>query len=275
MQRRCASDRFSINLPQPGQEGGDRRTNINRCTSRALRWGSRRPQRGKFGATVGKSIRYRCRDRPERGRSLPPQYRTHRRGRRRCGRQPDTPDRPRLRDGNCGSGFGVLLAVSLIVGGWAALMPLAGAVVVPGNLVVQSNVKAIQHPTGGVVAEIAGAQRPARGRRRPAAAARCDPGAGQPAGGEQTARRNTRPDRPPLAERDGAGAACDVPPNWRLDRAKTTVKTLLIVRGVAVQGARQRRVEARSTSCKAGSRNSANRSPASTPRSTPRPSNWS
>ena len=36
----------------------------------------------------------------------------------------------------------------------AVLMPLAGAVVVPGNLVVQSNVKAIQHPTGGVVAEI-------------------------------------------------------------------------------------------------------------------------
>jgi HlyD family secretion protein len=33
-------------------------------------------------------------------------------------------------------------------------MPLAGAVVVPGNLVVQSNVKTIQHPTGGVVAEI-------------------------------------------------------------------------------------------------------------------------
>ena len=33
-------------------------------------------------------------------------------------------------------------------------MPIAGAVVVPGNLVVQSNVKAIQHPTGGVVAEI-------------------------------------------------------------------------------------------------------------------------
>jgi HlyD family secretion protein len=33
-------------------------------------------------------------------------------------------------------------------------VPLAGAVVVPGNLVVQSNVKNIQHPTGGVVAEI-------------------------------------------------------------------------------------------------------------------------
>jgi HlyD family secretion protein len=33
-------------------------------------------------------------------------------------------------------------------------VPLAGAVVVPGNLVVQSNVKNVQHPTGGVVAEI-------------------------------------------------------------------------------------------------------------------------
>jgi len=33
-------------------------------------------------------------------------------------------------------------------------MRAAGAVAVPGNLVVQSNVKAIQHPTGGVVAEI-------------------------------------------------------------------------------------------------------------------------
>jgi HlyD family secretion protein len=52
-------------------------------------------------------------------------------------------------------GFRVLLAVGLLAGGWIALMPLAGAVVVPGNLVVQSNVKTIQHPTGGVVAEIA------------------------------------------------------------------------------------------------------------------------
>jgi HlyD family secretion protein len=51
-------------------------------------------------------------------------------------------------------GLRVLVAVAVIAGGWAALMPLAGAVVVPGNLVVQSNVKAIQHPTGGVVAEI-------------------------------------------------------------------------------------------------------------------------
>ena len=51
-------------------------------------------------------------------------------------------------------GLRVLLAVSLIAGGWTVLMPLAWAVVVPGNLVVQSNVKTIQHPTGGIVAEI-------------------------------------------------------------------------------------------------------------------------
>ena len=52
------------------------------------------------------------------------------------------------------TGLRVLLAVIFLAGGWAVLMPLAGAVVVPGNLVVQSNVKTIQHPTGGVVAEI-------------------------------------------------------------------------------------------------------------------------
>lgn len=51
-------------------------------------------------------------------------------------------------------GLRVLVATTVVAGGWIALVPLAGAVVVPGNLVVQSNVKAIQHPTGGVVAEI-------------------------------------------------------------------------------------------------------------------------
>ena len=52
------------------------------------------------------------------------------------------------------TGLRVLVVATVLAGGLAALMPLAGAVVVPGNLVVQSNVKAIQHPTGGVVAEI-------------------------------------------------------------------------------------------------------------------------
>jgi len=51
-------------------------------------------------------------------------------------------------------GLRILLIAGILGGGWFFFMPLAGAVVVPGNLVVQSNVKAIQHPTGGVVAEI-------------------------------------------------------------------------------------------------------------------------
>jgi HlyD family secretion protein len=52
------------------------------------------------------------------------------------------------------TGLRLLLVVIVLAGGWMVLMPLAGAVVVPGNLVVQSNVKTIQHPSGGVVAEI-------------------------------------------------------------------------------------------------------------------------
>jgi HlyD family secretion protein len=52
------------------------------------------------------------------------------------------------------TGLRILLIAGVLGGGWAIFVPLAGAVVVPGNLVVQSNVKTIQHPTGGVVAEI-------------------------------------------------------------------------------------------------------------------------
>ena len=52
------------------------------------------------------------------------------------------------------TGLRILILAILLAGGWLVFMPLAGAVAVPGNLVVQSNVKAIQHPTGGVVAEI-------------------------------------------------------------------------------------------------------------------------
>ncbi|MEH2528842.1 MULTISPECIES: HlyD family type I secretion periplasmic adaptor subunit [unclassified Bradyrhizobium] len=52
------------------------------------------------------------------------------------------------------TGLRILLLATVLGGGWLALVPLAGAVVVPGNLVVQSNVKTVQHPTGGVVAEI-------------------------------------------------------------------------------------------------------------------------
>lgn len=40
------------------------------------------------------------------------------------------------------------------VGGWAATTELAGAVVAPGSLVVDGNVRKVQHPTGGVVGEL-------------------------------------------------------------------------------------------------------------------------
>ncbi|GGF69100.1 HlyD family type I secretion periplasmic adaptor subunit [Azorhizobium oxalatiphilum] len=52
---------------------------------------------------------------------------------------------------------GGLVAVLLVggVGGWAAATTLAGAVVASGTAVVDSYVKKVQHPTGGVVGEIA------------------------------------------------------------------------------------------------------------------------
>ena len=40
------------------------------------------------------------------------------------------------------------------LGGWAATAEFSGAVIAPGLLVVESNVKKVQHPTGGVVGEL-------------------------------------------------------------------------------------------------------------------------
>lgn len=52
--------------------------------------------------------------------------------------------------------IGVAVIVLLVfgVGGWAATAEFSGAVIAPGSLVVDSNVKKVQHPTGGVVAEL-------------------------------------------------------------------------------------------------------------------------
>lgn len=50
-------------------------------------------------------------------------------------------------------GVAVLLLVAGI-GGWAATTQLSGAVIASGKLVVDSNVKKIQHPTGGIVGEL-------------------------------------------------------------------------------------------------------------------------
>jgi HlyD family secretion protein len=40
------------------------------------------------------------------------------------------------------------------LGGWASTAEISGALIAPGSLVVDSNVKKVQHPTGGVVGEL-------------------------------------------------------------------------------------------------------------------------
>src|SRR5919205_1069532 len=53
--------------------------------------------------------------------------------------------------------FAGLTAVVVLFGGfgvWAATTSLSGAVVAAGQVVVESNVKKVQHPTGGIVGEI-------------------------------------------------------------------------------------------------------------------------
>jgi len=39
-------------------------------------------------------------------------------------------------------------------GGWASTAQISGALIAPGSIVVESNVKKVQHPTGGVVGEL-------------------------------------------------------------------------------------------------------------------------
>lgn len=50
------------------------------------------------------------------------------------------------------TGLGVMLVVG--IGGWATCTEISGAVIAPGRLVVESDVKKVQHPTGGVVSEL-------------------------------------------------------------------------------------------------------------------------
>ncbi|MFS8037817.1 HlyD family type I secretion periplasmic adaptor subunit [Xanthobacter sp. AM11] len=67
--------------------------------------------------------------------------------------------RPRLdpfRDIRIAAIVGLCIMVGLLgtAGVWATTAPLAGAVIASGQVVVESNVRRIQHPTGGVVGEI-------------------------------------------------------------------------------------------------------------------------
>jgi len=51
---------------------------------------------------------------------------------------------------------GVVVVIMLAggIGGWAATTQISGAVIAPGSVVVDSNVKKVQHPTGGIVGEL-------------------------------------------------------------------------------------------------------------------------
>ncbi len=51
-------------------------------------------------------------------------------------------------------GLAILFALFGGVGGWAFTTELAGAVIAPGVVVVESDIKQVQHPSGGVVGEL-------------------------------------------------------------------------------------------------------------------------
>jgi HlyD family secretion protein len=51
-------------------------------------------------------------------------------------------------------GCAVVAFLAIGLGGWASTAEISGALIAPGSLVVDSNVKKVQHPTGGVVGEV-------------------------------------------------------------------------------------------------------------------------
>jgi HlyD family secretion protein len=56
---------------------------------------------------------------------------------------------------NLAGGAAVALTLVVLIGGWATTAEISGAVIASGTLVVASDVKKVQHPTGGVVGQIA------------------------------------------------------------------------------------------------------------------------
>jgi HlyD family secretion protein len=52
------------------------------------------------------------------------------------------------------AGLVIVIVLAGGVGGWAGTMTLSGALIAPGSVVVDTNVKKVQHPTGGIVGEL-------------------------------------------------------------------------------------------------------------------------
>src|SRR5215813_9409255 len=51
-------------------------------------------------------------------------------------------------------GLGIVLLLAGGLGGWASTAEISGALIAPGQIVVESSVKKVQHPTGGVVGQV-------------------------------------------------------------------------------------------------------------------------
>jgi len=51
-------------------------------------------------------------------------------------------------------GLAIVIVLVFGLGGWASTVLISGALIAPGQIVVESNVKKVQHPTGGVVGEL-------------------------------------------------------------------------------------------------------------------------
>ena len=68
-------------------------------------------------------------------------------------REPPSPSRRSIRR-HLWAGVGLVVLLVGGVGGWAATAELSGALIAPGALVVDTNVKKVQHPTGGIVGEL-------------------------------------------------------------------------------------------------------------------------
>ena len=52
------------------------------------------------------------------------------------------------------AGLIIVIVLAGGVGGWAGTMKISGALIAPGSIVVESNIKKVQHPTGGIVGEL-------------------------------------------------------------------------------------------------------------------------
>ena len=52
------------------------------------------------------------------------------------------------------AGVATIAFLSIGVGGWESTTDIAGAVIANGQLVVETSVKKVQHPTGGIVGEL-------------------------------------------------------------------------------------------------------------------------